>query len=322
MSKNLKNIQHHEFEIKVIFLRKVFAAETRKKAILFTVLAGFLWGTSFPSIKIGLQYVEPSTFVFLRFLIASLTMFSIMVVSKNFGFNFNNKRLILFLGIINGVAYLLQYFGMVYTFAFASSLFVNLSVVWVALLSPLALKERVGGKKVAGVLISLFGVVLMTTNLDFASLGRVDVFGDLLVISAGILWAVFIIYNKPLVGESNNLIKSMTWILFFTMIPLLPIVTFSIESFFSLSWEAWLIILYTAIMCWVIPYYLWLKGLRNISPVTSAIVLLTEIIVAVVISTIFLGETLTEISGIGAALIMIAILLVSYNKEEATGIKE
>jgi len=305
-----------------MFLRKVFAAETRKKAILFTVLAGFLWGTSFPSIKIGLQYVEPFTFVFLRFLIATLTMFFIMLVSKNFGFNFNNKRLILLLGVINGVAYLLQYVGMVYTFAFASSLFVNLSVVWVALLSPMALKERVGGKKVAGVLISLFGVVLVTTNLDFASLGTVDVFGDLLVISAGILWAVFIIYNKPLVGESNNLIKSMTWILFFTMIPLLPIATFSIESFFSLSWEAWLIILYTAIMCWVIPYYLWLKGLKHISPVTSAIVLLTEIIVAAVISTFFLGETLTEISVIGAALIMTAILLVSYNNKEANGIKE
>lgn len=305
-----------------MFLRNVFAAETRKKAVLFTVLAGSLWGTSFPSIKIGLQYVEPFTFVFLRFLIASLAMLSIMIVSKNFGFNFNNKRLILLLGIINGAAYLLQYVGMVYTFAFASSLFVNLSVVWVALLSPIALKERVGGKKVVGVLISLFGVVLMTTNLDVASLGRVDFLGDFLVISAGILWAVFIIYNKPLVGESNNLIKSMTWVLFFTMIPLLPIATFSIENVFSLSWEAWLLILYTAIMCWVIPYYLWLKGLKYISPVTSAIVLLTEIIVAVVISTIFLGEILTEISGIGAVLIMIAISLVSYAKEEATGIKK
>ena len=83
------------------------------------------------------------------------------------------------------------------------------------------------------------------------------------------------------------------------------------ESVFVLSMNAWLAIIYTAIMCWVVPYYLWLKGLKNISPVTSAIVLLTEIIVAVAISTIFLGESLTVISGIGAAFIIIAILLVS-----------
>jgi len=255
--------------------------------------------------------MTPFAFVFWRFLIATLTMFSVMLITRNFGFNFNNKRLILLLGLINGAAYLLQYVGMIYTLAFASSLFVNLSVVWVALLSPVVLKERLGSKKVAGVLVSLVGVVLMTTNLDFGSLGTVDVIGNLLVISAGILWAVFIIYNKPLVEETNNLIQSMTWILLFTMIPLLPIATFPMENIFVLSWNAWLSIIYTAILCWVVPYYFWLKGLKNISPVTSAIVLLTEIIVAVAISTIFLGESLTVVSGVGSLFIIIAILLVS-----------
>jgi drug/metabolite transporter (DMT)-like permease len=292
-------------------LRNQIGAETKKKAVLWTVLAGFLWGTSFPSIKIGLQYMTPFSFVFLRFLVASLSMLAVMVVTKNLSFSFNKKRLILLLGIINGTAYLLQYVGMVHALAFASSLFVNLSVVWVALLSPLALKERLSGKKMAGVLVSLVGVVLMTTNLDFASLGTVDIVGNLLVISAGILWAIFIIYNKPLVEETNNLIQSMTWILLFTMIPLLPIATFSFENVFTLSWNAWLAIIYTAILCWVIPYYFWLKGLKNISAVTSAVVLLTEIIVAVAVSVVLLGEILTVISGIGAVLIIIAILLVS-----------
>jgi drug/metabolite transporter (DMT)-like permease len=64
-------------------------------------------------------------------------------------------------------------------------------------------------------------------------------------------------------------------------------------------------------LCWVLPYYLWLKGLQHLSPVTSAIVLLTEIVVAVTISTLFLGEVFTAISGVGAILIVIAILLVS-----------
>jgi drug/metabolite transporter (DMT)-like permease len=292
-------------------LRKPVSADTKKKAVLFTVLAGFLWGTSFPAIKIGLQYIDAYTFVFLRFLVASLTMLSVMLLTKNFSFSFNKKRLILFLGLINGIAYLLQYMGMVYALASASSLYVNLSVVWVALLSPIALKERLGGKKVAGVIVSLLGVVLMTTNLEFASLGTVDIMGNFLVISAGILWAVFIIYNKPLVGESNNMIQSMTWILLFTMLALLPTAAFSVEKFFYLPWNAWLAIIYTGVFCWVVPYYFWLKGLKHISPVTSAVVLLTEIIVAVAISTIVLGEALTVVSGIGSVFIIVAILLVS-----------
>jgi drug/metabolite transporter (DMT)-like permease len=67
----------------------------------------------------------------------------------------------------------------------------------------------------------------------------------------------------------------------------------------------------------VIPYYLWLKGLRHISAATSSIVLLTEIIVAVAIATLALGEVLTVISGVGALFIIIAILLVSWNGQDS-----
>ena len=140
-----------------------------------TILAGFLWGTSFPAIKIGLQFMDAYTFVFLRFLVASIA---------------------------------------------------------------------------------------------------------LLVVSLRAL-------------------------------PLMPMGPFSAEVFILLPWNAWLAILYTALFCWVIPYYLWLRGLKHISPVTSSVVLLTEIVVAMSISTIFLGEALTVASGFGAIFIIVAMLLVS-----------
>lgn len=286
--------------------------EKKNEALLLTVVASFLWGTSFPAIKIGLQYMDAYTFVFYRFLFASLTMFAVMLLTKNFSFNFNKNRLILFLGVVNGVAYLLQHIGMIHAFASKSSLFVNLSVVWVAFLSPLAIKEKIGRKKVAGLILSVIGVLLVTTNLDFGSFGTGEVMGNLLVIGAGILWATFIVYNKPLVVESKNLIQSMTWLLLHTMLPLLPLILFSTENFFSLTWEAWIAIIYTSVFCWLIPYYLWIQGLKNISPLTSAIILLNEIIVALAISTIVLGEIITAATAIGAIFIIIAILRVSY----------
>jgi len=286
-------------------------AGNKKKGVLLTIAAGILWGTSFPAIKIGLQYMDAYTFAFLRFLVALLAMLSITLLSKNFSFNFDKKRFILFLGLVNGISYLLQYIGMGVTTAAKASLFVNLSVVWVALLSPILLKERLGGKKILGVTASLLGVLLMTTNLDFSSLSQGAVIGDLFVISAGIGWAIFIVYNKPLVSDSKNMMQSMTWLLVFTLLPLLPTASFSAGNFASLPLAAWLAIFYTAIFCWVLPYYFWWKGLKHISAVSSSVVLLTEVIVAVAIATLVLGEVLTVVSGVGALLIIIAILLVS-----------
>ena len=285
--------------------------DVRKKAVLMTILAGILWGTSFPAIKIGLQYMDPYTFVFLRFLTASLTMLLILVIKGKASFNFNKKRLVIFLGMVNGVAYLLEYVGMASTTASKSSLFINLSAVWVAFLCPLLLRERLGNKKAIGVGVSMAGVILMTTNLNIATLTQGAIIGDVLVVGAGITWAIFMVYNKPLANSSKSFILPMTLLLLFTLVPLLPTGLLSAGSFASLPLEAWLAILYTAVLCWVLPYYLWLKGLQHLSPVTSAIVLLTEIVVAVTISTLFLGEVFTAISGVGAILIVIAILLVS-----------
>jgi drug/metabolite transporter (DMT)-like permease len=285
-------------------------ANDKKEAVLFTVIASSLWGTSFPAIKIGLQFMDAYTFVFLRFFFALLIMFAIVLFSKNFTFNFN-KRLIIFLGFINGIAYLLQYIGMSSTSASKSSLLVNLTVVWVALLSPILLKEKIGRKKLSGVILSLLGIVFVTTNLDFQSFAIGNMMGDFIVIAAGMIWAIFILYNKPLVNETKNLMASLTWLLFFTIIPLMPVVPFSAKNFLTLPWEAWSAILYTAIFCWNIPYYIWSKGLRKISAVTSSVILLNEIIVSVIISTIFLGDSLTVVTGIGAVFIMFAIMLVS-----------
>ena len=53
------------------------------KAIIYTVLAGVLWGSSFPVIKIGLMYIDPFKFVFLRFLLASVIMFLILLFTKH-----------------------------------------------------------------------------------------------------------------------------------------------------------------------------------------------------------------------------------------------
>ncbi|MEM3880401.1 MAG: EamA family transporter [Candidatus Bathyarchaeia archaeon] len=112
-----------------------------------------------------------------------------MLLTRNFSLSFNKKRLILSLGLVNGAAYLLQYVGMVNASAAASSLYVNLTVIWVALLSPVTLKERIGGKKMVCVLVSLIGIMLMTTNLDFASLATATTLSGFLIIGAGFLWA-------------------------------------------------------------------------------------------------------------------------------------
>jgi drug/metabolite transporter (DMT)-like permease len=174
-------------------LQQLRGLDAKRRAVILTVLAGILWGTSFPTIKLGLRYVDAYMFVFMRFLVASVIMFFVLLFRGNHGLEFAKKRVIWLLGIANGVAYLFQYVGMNLTSASKSSLLVNLSAIWVAVLSWLILKERLGIKRACGIFFGVLGVFLITTNLDFQKLGQSTVFGDMAVLLSGVIWAFFTI---------------------------------------------------------------------------------------------------------------------------------
>jgi drug/metabolite transporter (DMT)-like permease len=294
----------------------------KSKAVFFTLLAGALWGTSFPIIKIGLETINPFTFVFWRFLVSAITLVAIMLALRKLDFRVQNKKLIIFLGIANAAGYLLQYVSMNYTTAAKAALFINLSAIWVALLSPKLLGDTFSRKKILGVLAGLMGIIFVSTNLNFSALGEGQILADLTLIVSGLTWAIFMVYNKKLVTNSTSAtLQSMTWILLATFLSIVPFAFLAGPGFFQLSGWAWLAILWTAIICWVLPYYLWLEGLKHLSASVSTVLLLSEIVVAVILSIVILKEPITIFSTIGAFLIVIAIALVSLQDKKIKATK-
>jgi drug/metabolite transporter (DMT)-like permease len=284
----------------------------KAKAVGLTILAGVLWGTSFPIIKVGLATIDPFAFLFWRFFVSCLALLIILMVSKNFRLHITDKKFVIFLGILNGLGYLLQYVGMPYTTSAKAALFINLSAMWVALLSPKLLGEHISPKKAAGVLSGLVGVVLVSTNLNFYNLSQGQVVGDSLLIISGVTWALFMIYNKKfMVNSTSALSQSMSGVLFFTFLAVAPFGVLAGPAFFALDVWAWIAIIYQAIVCWLVPYYLWLEGLKHLSASTSTVLLLSEIVIASVASVLILKEPLSVFSAVGALLIVAAIVLVS-----------
>jgi drug/metabolite transporter (DMT)-like permease len=289
----------------------------KSKAVFFTILAGVLWGTSFPIIKVGLTTIDPFAFVFWRFLVASVTLLVIMQLLGKLKLKITDKKLLVFLGIANGSGYLLQYVGMNYTTTAKAALFINLSAMWVALLSPKLLGESFSRKKIAGVLFGLVGIIFVSTSLDFSGLSGGQLIGDVMLLVSGVAWALFMIYNKKMItGPTSAVFQSMTWVLVLTMLSIAPFAVFAGVRILDLSGMAWAAIAYTAIVCWVLPYFLWLEGLKHLSAFTSSVLLLSEIVVAVVASVAVLKEPVTVFSSIGAFFIIIAIALVSVKDKK------
>ncbi|MFQ6113659.1 MAG: DMT family transporter [bacterium] len=281
---------------------------------LWTLLASFLWGSSFVAIKLGLEHLDPLWFVQWRMFFASLLLLLMIVQKWNLKGYFTNKSIWL-LGVTNASAYLFQFIGMQYTTASAAAFYVNLSIVFTALVSFLVLDEYFGKAKLLGLVLAIVGILLLSTNGKFSSLTHHSTWGGLLVVMSGFFWALYTVLTKKLLTYKMIHFAPLTaTILFFSSLSLvLP----------ALIWGTWPetinvknggILTYLVVFCTVLPFLFWTKGLKGISPTVSAAVLLTEPIFAVFIAYPILGELFETIEALGAIMILTALGLISFDK--------
>jgi len=281
-------------------------------ALAETALAAALWGTSFPVISLGIRGgLDPRTFLFLRFALAAPVMLG---VTKALGKNLMplfRSRAIWMVGLFNAVGFLCQFVGQQYTDASVAALLVNMSVVLAAIGGVVFLGERLGGFKVAGVFLAVAGTVLITTNGDLGVVASGQGLGDALYLIAAVSWAGYILYSKKKMDEEGwDPLAAAACIVAVTAILVVP-PALTVGAGQSLSAESLSAIAYTALFNTVIPFVLYQKGLKHLTASSSAVVLMLEIVVAVLISVTFLGETLTTFTWAGAFAVLGSILLVS-----------
>ncbi len=282
------------------------------EARALTLMAAFLWGTSFVAIKWGLQYLSPAVFVAYRFLVASgILILLYPLFKRTFSFSMRillNKRLIMFLGFTNAVAYFLQFIGMQWTTAAKASILVNTTAIFVAIISHFVLDEKLTLVRSAGVLAAFVGVIILVSNGDLSILLSGRIIGDVLCILAGFVWSIYMVASKSVLKDSNVDATAVSFLmLIYTAIFLTPIFMFE-HTVPDL--RGWIAILYTAAACTVAPFFLWYLSLKVIRVSSSAVYLLMEVVVAAVLAQVLLGEYLSLPVIFGGVLIVLGSWLV------------
>ena len=290
-----------------------------KGAVLATIAAGLLWGSSFAVVKIGLRSIDPFWFVFLRFAAASVlvVLFSVLTGRIRRVLALLRNPLVLWLGVTNAAGFVFQFKGQTMTTAANAALLINASTLFVAMASRVVFRERFGPLKVIAVLVGMAGVFLVTTGGRPSAAMGAALHGDLLVLTAALLWTFFILLNKQIVATHAVDVHALTaaMVTVTTVIALPVALVFGGGGFPRMSVELWTVP-YTAAFCSIAPFYLWTWGLKRITATTSSIVLLTEIVFALALAALLLGERLSPAALVGSALILAAVVLASREKGE------
>ncbi|MBS9775702.1 MAG: DMT family transporter [Fusobacterium sp.] len=273
------------------------------KEKLLLVSAALVWGSSYPLSKVAFNYMGTLTMISLRFLIGSI------IVGIFFYKNLKTtKKSTLKNGIIIGFfLFLGMYFatyGIEYTTASNAGFLSCLHIVFIPFLSFILYKKKISKKEMAGSLITLAGVPLLTlTSLTNFSAN----YGDILCLIGSVMFALMIIFSDKFAKEEDPIVLGI--IELFTVGILSSILAIKFENYeVILNLKSLVVILSLACFCTAYCYVTLLYTQKKVNSVEAGLILTFEPLFAVLFSFLFLGEILSFKASIGAILIMFGII--------------
>lgn len=180
----------------------------KQKVMILAVLATFLWGSAYPSIKIGYEWFQiagddlGSKFLFagFRFLMAGLMVLIVTAWQKpkNCVPAANMAGHLVLLGLLQTtIQYIFFYIGLANTTGAKSAIINSFTAFFPILLAPLFFRnDRLTVKKGLGCLIGLAGIVVI--NWNGGSLGGFHLTGEGFAVFAALAQSLASIYSKKL----------------------------------------------------------------------------------------------------------------------------
>jgi drug/metabolite transporter (DMT)-like permease len=288
-------------------------------AVVILIAVTLLWGFNYPAIKISNQGVSPIFASMLRSIIASICGMIYCLKKENKLFHTDVMLLHgVVVGLLFGAEFACIYFGLLYTDAARSVLFVYLSPFIVAIGAHFFLKgDRLTFLKVLGLALAFTGIFVVFGGRPKAAKATM-VLGDILQITAAILWGATTLYIKKFLAKRVEPIHTFLYQLFFS-IPILFMVSMILEPKWIYKIDPYIIasLFYQSVIIAFITYLVWFKLIHKYSVSRlSAFTFFTPIF-GVLSAVFFLHEELTVSLIIGLPMVSMGIFLVNWRRRIA-----
>jgi len=289
---------------------------------LALALSSLFWAGNFIVGRALRDQVQPVPLNFWRWAIALFIIlyFSFRVVRQYRSLLFRHWRLILILAITGIAAFhICVYQALQTTTATNALLFLSISPIMIVIGSRLVFQEPILLRQVTGIVISLLGVVALLTHGEPKKLFTLQFnVGDLWMLISVLLWSIYsvILKQKPVELPQVALLSSTIFIGVLVMLPLYLATKsegFGLEFSYSTAGG----LLYIGIFASVVSYFCWNYGVIRIGPNKAGTFLHLIPLFGIVLSVIFLGETIQFYHLLGAMLIATGIVLTNLAKNTA-----
>ncbi len=282
--------------------------------VMLLVLISVVWGGNMVSIKIGNQGISPMLAAVVRSLIASfLVLMYAKILGRRAFLAARDVKHGLILGTLFGLDFLFLYWGPVFTDASRAIIFLYTQPLWTAIGAHLFLPEdRLTLMKTGGICLSLAGMILVF-GAESSTAGQLHWVGDLMEVVAAIFWAATTIYVKRFIAHRPVTHLQTLFAQLFFSVPALFIGCLIFEGLRAPNLTPPVLgaLAYQTVVVAFASYLIWFWMIHryHVSLLSSFTFLVP--LAGVLMSGLFLGESLPPLLWAGLALTASGIYLVN-----------
>ncbi len=270
-----------------------------------------IWGSNFLIAKYALAFFRPMTIASFRIIFATIAFFLVWLFTKGSerisARDHTRIALCAFTGVfLNQILFIL---GLSYTTPAHAALIVGTIPIFVFIFAGKFLKEGLLSRKGSGIFISFAGVTILTKIWE-ANFHSSHIFGDLLILTNAIAFAVYTVLGKSIVSKYRpiNVTAVVYFYSVFMMIPFYPHALQDIP-FATIPFSAYIALAFVVIFSTFVAYIIYYWALSRIEASKAATIIYMQPLIATFLSLMFGFESFSLNLLIGGAFIIGGVTL-------------
>ena len=285
-----------------------------------------LWGASFPLTKAALDYLGPTTVAFIRWAISSGALILWLAWQRKLSVAARLLRRDVRTAVwvaLTGITffYFLENLALRYTTATNAGVLSNFIPVFLVLIGTLWLGERLTGVEWGALAAAFVGAAIVSQGAGHLTLAGAGLAGDLLMLAASFLGAVYSVGGKGLTAHypADVVTTVIATLGALFLLPLALIESGGAGGFAAdvraLPWQAWTGLLLLGLGAGALANLWWLQLLSHTDASRAALVLFLVPVVSTTLAVVWLGEPLTPTIVLGALLVLVGVIVVQQQAE-------
>src|SRR3989338_9260333 len=278
---------------------------------LFAILAAVMFGSVSVLAKPLVSSVDPILLASLVYIISAITLSPLARKQKQ---KFSRKDILLIVSIaVCGavIAPSLYFVGLTHASASDAALIANGEVFFSVLLAVMFFRERLRFVGWVAILLVLSGMIIITTNLNFADFTLQQIhYKDMLLIMSMLFWAFDNNLSRYLAQKMNvaNIVQIKSAI-GGVMLLVIALLVFKVDI--NVEVDQLIPILVLGSIGFAASLYFFLHGLKRIGTVRTITIFSMSSIFGLVAAAIFLAEQISWYQIVAAGIMILGIYLVS-----------